>query len=659
MKLIQTCFTSGLLIILLATAAQSQTIFSGDEYNGVGVQAGITSINDRPAQIYAVGLSLNRKADLTLSFLNAEYPVNRDNIYSSTTVLLQLAFFPTLEKNGDTFTTEVAGGFGGGGIADAPIISFGLGVSKAVIGELDKNNIRPRASFGYSILTSTGENVNEPPFINSHKKRVFLEHNSMIIIILEVKTQPKTPMNKSTNFPATKTSHSEFSPTLFNLSDVDKKKVDVRFSGEQTSHDGGLLLLREVEQQVGLIGRLADSMKDNRHQGYVQHSVTSMLSQRIFQIAAGYEDANDCDSMKNDGILKLCGEGHQALSSQPTMCRFENAVSPSELFNMARVFVDTFIASYPGPPNVIILDCDDTSALTYGQQELTLFNTYYGDHCYMPLHIYEGLSGKLVASILKPGRRSKSIDVFCLLQRIIGYLMTRWPDTVIILRGDSHFCSKEFMDWSETIDTVDFLTGLSGNQKLNELIKDVKESAERRFADHGRPVKRYHSFLYQAGSWGQPHRVVAKVEVSHMGTNVRFIASSLRNVKAKELYEKGYCARGAAELRIKDHKAYLASDRMSCSSFKANQFRLFLHSAAYVLIHTLQQDVLVGTQYAKATMKTIQLKLIKVAARVKVLKTKVTVELPVEFATRWIFEKCFGIFQALRIFLAHRFTSIY
>lgn len=436
---------------------------------------------------------------------------------------------------------------------------------------------------------------------------------------------------------------------MFNLSDVGKKTVDVRFSAQQTSHDGGLLLLREVEQQVGLIGRLAECVNDTRHQGYVQHSIKSMLSQRIFQIAAGYEDANDCDSMKGDGILQICAGGQQALCSQPTMCRFENSPATPELFRMAGAFVDTFIASYPSPPQVIILDCDDTSALTYGQQELTIFNSYYGDHCYMPLHIYEGLSGKLVASILKPGRRSKSIDVFCLLQKIIGYLMTHWPDTVIILRGDAHFCSKEFMDWSETIDTVDFLTGLSANQKLNEFIRHVKESAERRFTEHGRPVKRYHSFLYQAGSWGQPHRVVAKVEVSHMGTNVRFIVSSLRNVRAKELYEKAYCARGAAELRIKDHKTYLDSGRMSCNSFKANQFRLFLHSAAYVLIHTLQQEVLKETAYATATMKTIQLKLIKVAARVKVLKTKVSVELPVEFATRWVFEKCFGIFQALRI----------
>ena len=436
---------------------------------------------------------------------------------------------------------------------------------------------------------------------------------------------------------------------LFNLSNFRKKQVEVTFSAEQTSHDSGLLLLNEVEKQIGLIDRLAGCIKDPRHQGYVRHSVGSMLKQRVMQIAAGYEDANDCNSLKNDGVLKICAGEEQSLATQPTMCRLENLPTASELYNMARVFVDNFIGSYPSSPKTIILDCDDTSALAYGQQELALFNNYYGDHCFMPLHIYEGISGKLITTILKPGRRSKSINVFSLMKKIISYLRTYWPKTLIILRGDSHFCSKEFMDWSKDVSNVEFITGLTGNKALNQLAKITTESAKREYKQYEKPVKRYHSFQYKAGSWEYFQRVVVKVEVSSMGTNVRFIVSSLKNIRTKALYEQGYCARGAAELRIKDHKTYLLSDRMSCNSFMANQFRLFLHSAAYVLIHALQQEVLAGTQLCKATMKTIQLKLIKVAAKVKMLKTKVKIELPVEFSTKGIFEKCFEMFQILRI----------
>lgn len=458
-------------------------------------------------------------------------------------------------------------------------------------------------------------------------------------------------MSKNTNSSKNNQNNNSESiaPTLFNLADFGKKQVEVRFSVEQTSHDGGLLLLNEIEKQIGLIDKLAKCINDPRHQGYVHHRIDSMLRQRVMQIAAGYEDANDCNSLKNDGILKICSGQEHSLATQPTMCRLENLPGKKELYNMAKVFVDNFIASYPKAPGLIILDCDDTSALIYGQQELALFNTYYGDHCYMPLHIYEGLSGKLITTILKPGRRSKSINVFSLMKKLINYLEEYWPDTLIILRGDGHFCSKEFMDWSQDKENIGFITGITGNSALNDLASITVKSAEQAYAQHGKPVKRYHSFQYKAGSWIHPQRVVVKVEVSSMGTNVRFIVSSLRNVRSKALYEQGYCARGSAELRIKEHKTYLLSDRMSCNSFLANQFRLFLHSAAYVLIHTLQQEVLQGTQFCKATMKTIQLKLIKVAARVKILKTKVKIELPVEFYSRWVFEKCFGIFEVLRI----------
>jgi len=438
-------------------------------------------------------------------------------------------------------------------------------------------------------------------------------------------------------------------PTLFNLTELDKKKVEVRFSLKDTSHDGGLLLLREVENQIGIINRLTQCLCDKRHQSYITHGIKSMLSQRVMQIAAGYEDANDCNALKNDEILKICADQQQSLATQPTMCRLENQPGKKELYLMAKAFVDNFIASYESAPGIIIIDSDDTDSLTYGQQELALFNTYYGDNCYMPLHIYEGITGKLITTILKPGRRSKSINVFAIHKRIIAYLRKFWPHTMIILRGDSHFCSKELMDWTHSLTNIEFLTGLTGNAVLNECARVTQESAKREYEKYGKPIKRYHSFEYKANSWAYPERVVVKVEVNSMGTNVRFIVSSLKNIRSKVLYEQGYCARGAAELRIKDHKTYLLSDRMSCNSFLANQFRLFLHSAAYVLIHTLQHEVLKGTEFCNATMKTIQLKLLKVAAQVKVLKTKIQIELPLAFYSKPAFEKCFMILGRLRI----------
>jgi hypothetical protein len=438
-------------------------------------------------------------------------------------------------------------------------------------------------------------------------------------------------------------------PTLFNLTGFNHKKIEVRFNAEQISNDGGLLLLNEVESQIGIVESLASCVNDTRHQSYVKHGTGQMLRQRIMQIAAGYEDANDCNSLRNDGILKVCAGQEQSMATQPTMSRFENQVGRKELYNMAKAFVDGFISSYSSQPNAIILDCDDTAALLYGQQELGLFNTYYGDTCYMPLHIYEGFSGKLIMTVLKPGRRSKSTNVFAILRRLIVYLRGHWPDTMIIVRGDSHFCSQQFMDWSEGQEKVEFLTGLTGNSVLNKYAKTTIESAKREYKATGKPVKRYHSFEYKAGSWGHSQRVVVKVEVNSMGTNIRYVASSIRCIRTKALYENAYCARGAAELRIKDHKTYLLSDRMSCSSFLANQFRLFMHSAAYVLIHTLQKEVLRATEYCSATMKTIQLKLIKVAARVKILKTKVQIELPVEFCSKGVFEKSLWLFQELRI----------
>lgn len=231
------------------------------------------------------------------------------------------------------------------------------------------------------------------------------------------------------------------------------KNIELSFTGEEVSSDGGLLLLREVDIQLGLTQGLAECVIDQRDPRYIDHLVHEMIAQRIFQIAAGYEDCNDCDDLRSDAVLKSCAgrlpQSGNDLASQPTMSRFENMVGNCDLYAMGEFFLKQFISSYTSEPKVIVLDCDDTNSLTHGQQELSLFNSYYGDYCYMPLHIYEGVSGKLVTTVLKPGRRSKQADIASLLKKLVDRLRLKWPKTRIILRGDSHFASKDFMEWAK------------------------------------------------------------------------------------------------------------------------------------------------------------------------------------------------------------------
>ena len=265
----------------------------------------------------------------------------------------------------------------------------------------------------------------------------------------------------------------------------------------------------------------------------------------------------------------------------------------------------------------------------------------------MPLHIYEGISGKLITTLLKPGRRSKGICVFAILQRVIKFLRKHWKNTRIIIRGDSHFCSPDLMDWVESIEKVNFVTGLAGNKVLRKTIQFKVDETKAIFTKTGKKAKLYTDFVYRAATWKNEQRVVAKVEYGEKGLNIRYIVSDLKKAGRKYLYDHIYCARGKMELYVKDHKTYLKSDRSSCNSFEANQLRLFLHSAAYVLIHSLQKEVLRGTQFANSTMKTIQLKMLKVATRVTELKHKIKIVFPACTPQKGSIEQAFEIFRVL------------
>jgi hypothetical protein len=416
------------------------------------------------------------------------------------------------------------------------------------------------------------------------------------------------------------------------------KKVAIDFNGGEVSSDAGLLFLRETELQIGIINRVANAIDDQRHPSYVKHQIVQLLTQRVFQIAAGYEDANDSNTLKHDPILKIACEKDDSLASQPTMCRFENAPGRSVLYRIGEVLVDAFIDSYQEPPKSIVLDLDDTDDPTHGSQQLSLFNAYHDCYCYMPLHIYEGKSGKLITTILRPGKRPSGKEIVAILKRIVKKIRKTWPDVGILLRGDSYFSAPAVYDFCDEHD-IKYVFGFKAYKPLMQAAKNLIEKARELYEHSDRPVKIYGEIFYKAASWPVAKRIICKAEFNDKGANTRFIITNLKHAKYRFIYETVYCGRGAMELMIKEHKNHLASDRTSCSDFQANQFRLFIHSIAYVLMHSFREKHLSNTEFARAQFNTIRLKLLKIGARVRKLSTKIKIHLPTAYPLKQDFEK--------------------
>ena len=380
---------------------------------------------------------------------------------------------------------------------------------------------------------------------------------------------------------------------------------------------GGLPILCEEERHLSIASQLASCITDRRRKYLVHHSLEEIILTRIFQICLGYEDVNDCDRNRQEPMMKLAvgsEDFDKDICSSATMCRFENSVTEDELLAIQELFVTMFILSYDGKaPSHIILDCDDTNIDTYGKQEQTIFNTYYDSFCYMPLMVFEGYSGRLILPLLKPGRRNKTANVFDTLQWLIEAIRTAWPKVTITVRGDSHFCSHELMDWvTGTLQRgIFFVTGLSANSVLMEkpIVKQLTEKVRHDYELFGHPVREFGEFAYKAGSWTYYQRVVVKVEMTEKGgqPNIRFIVSNIRSVEARSLYE---------------------GERLSCHTFNANRMRIFLHGMAYNLMLSLRDRAFKDTTLEKATLLTIRERILLTAVSVKVLKTKVVIEYP-------------------------------
>jgi hypothetical protein len=441
-------------------------------------------------------------------------------------------------------------------------------------------------------------------------------------------------------------------PAPLPLVPVGGKAVALDFDGGRLSSDAGLVLLKDIDAQLGFTRNLAAVLSDPRDPRRINFTLEDLIKQRVFQIAAGYEDANDANTLRDDPIFKLMldrlPESGAPLASQPTMSRFENRISRTELYRMALELLHQFIASYATPPKVIVLDVDDTEDPVHGGQEQARFDGYYGGYCFLPFHVYEGLSGRLITTLLK-AKRFTGAQMLSVLKRLVTRLRHAWPDTLLILRGDSHFAYPEVMQWVEAQPGLHYVTGLTSNAVLKALAREAVEQATRAYARWGRKVTRFHSTHYQAQTWLRPRRVVIKVEVSEQGVNTRFVVTDMEQAHTKVLYQKIYCARGQAENEIKDHKLYLKSDRTSCHRFEANQFRVLLHAAAYVLLETLRREVLRTTQWASATMETIQLRLLKLGARVQECKDQIKISLPSSCPVAPVWRCSLALLTAVRL----------
>src|SRR5215831_6114621 len=420
--------------------------------------------------------------------------------------------------------------------------------------------------------------------------------------------------------------------------------VRADFEGGALSSDFGPLLLRGVDRQIGLTERLAAALRDKRHQSYVDHQLRDLLAQRIYQIASGYADGNDANSLRHDPIFKLGVdrlplEPDHALASAPTFSRLEHSVDRKDLYRLPRAFVDHFIASYPEPPAAIVLDLDHSADPTHGQQEFAFYNHYYKNYCYLPLFVFEGTSHALVTACLRPGTRPTGAENAMILARLLSYLRHHWPRTHILVRGDSHFATPEVIDVIAHRRWTDFIFGLAGNAVLLRqaapIIHEARRLHQQRAAlahahsqEPPTSSRLYEEFAYAAQSWARPWRVVLKAEVMSAGDNPRFVVTSLDAPTPQMLYEDLYCARGNCENDIKAVKCDLHSDRTSATTFLANATRLILACAAYALHHALRTSTLQHTALAQAQPSTVMLTLFKIATQVKQYKDRILLHLP-------------------------------
>ncbi len=429
-----------------------------------------------------------------------------------------------------------------------------------------------------------------------------------------------------------------------------RRRVVGRFNGGRISSDGGGLLLREVERRTHVLKRLAECFVDHRDADQIEHSVESLIKQRVMGLALGYEDLNDHDVLRHDPLLAVLSDrqdplGKQrkrdadkgcALAGKSTLNRLELTPQDADATSrykkivarpeaMDDLLVDLFLEAYATPPVKIIVDVDATDDPLHGHQEGRFFHGYYRGYCYLPLYIFCG--EHLLCARLRPADRDGAAGTVQELARIIGRIRVRWPHTRMIVRGDSGFCREDLMSWCEA-HGIDYVVGLAKNERLKTRIGRQMETAKEQYEVTQQAARVFQDFRYRTRkSWSCERRVIGKAEYLAKGENPRFIVTSLpaEYIDARTAYEELYCGRGDMENRIKEQQLALFADRTSTRAMRSNQLRLYFSSCAYVLMHALRRLGLKGTAMAKAQCDTIRLKLFKIGAHIRISVRRVRI----------------------------------
>ena len=439
----------------------------------------------------------------------------------------------------------------------------------------------------------------------------------------------------------------------FGFKGCGSREIVARFDGGTISSDSGAFLLRETDQRLNLLPRLAECFLDGRNQAMVDHSILEMLSQRIYGLALGYEDINDHEQLRTDpvfGILAGREELGEPLAGKSTLNRMELGAGVKDRYKkitfwkeaMDELLVQVFIESHQNAPAEIILDVDTTDLPLHGKQEGRFFHGYYDSYCYLPLYIFSG--EHVLCARLREADHDAAFGSQQEIQRIVAQIGAAWPATKIVLRGDSGFCRNQLMSWCEN-HGVDFVFGLARNQRLRKIIGAQMHAATQQWNQTGQPARVFSEFAYGAkktkkGGWDRERRVVAKAEHIDGKENPRFVVTSLAGEAwaAQALYEQLYCARGDMENRIKEQFSLFA-DRVSAETMRANQMRLYLSTMAYILVSGLRRIGLKGTELAEAQVSTIRTKLLKIGAQIRVTVRKVWVSMASSYPWQKLYQQ--------------------